>query len=1787
MKKALSLLLALTMIIGLFPATLAVDEAPVAEPETAPVTGSVADSETTAPPETVFANSVPAPEYTFTEGKAAAWWPSEEAYLSDGDFVEFETFAAAIDHVNLVDTAAGKAGGGYVLLLDDVTEHPVTTVGIYKPDFGFVLDMNGYTISDDPQDTVPIFNVFGTNYKYKDISSTHTPAQQIFKIKNGTISLPVTSGIRKFAIRMRNGFLQLENMNIFSGSSCIDIYGAATEDAAKGLVNSVSNCRLESEWYVLYMRNTTTKPNGTKHAVHYRLENSTLVSNGGVSAAAIGDETKEYLTVTCGSNVHLYSPKTAAMSNVKLGEDGIPLTDAAKHTGACPLCGETHATTLYQQRTHSAVYTHPTSGAVTYIYDMWEISSLVNNGSGGTVKLLEDIYVTGVAGKTVNGVKDYLVVVSHGFTLDLNGYELATDRNILNVFTSGYAASPSKTMVIKNGRLIAGRGFVGSSETWNYAVRCYDGYLQMENVTVFSKQGSLAIESPAVETGTLKNSLTNCTIISEGWYGVLFNGKAAVDQTDVKVHVHNCTIVTAKDGQKYEALGSRQWPGTFVVTGNNKFYTKGSSQYYKSIPYIEQRAVTGGTTEGQSFVFEDPVEGKTYSDLKLFETKEGTNEVLYRAADKKVSTLYSLTDAVSKVNKNGGGTITLLRDVTFSKSLSIKAGCTLDLNQKTLTSTGVYNAIHVFAQTVPTLPKRTDSKYSGEDGDELFAKDMENYKTTLIKNTRSNMQAREDYLAQDNKVFVIKNGTFLNERAAGGCLVRIDQGFLQAEDLKGHVANGMCFALNSVDYEDENPGLKNTITNCLLISDNYHPLVFNGSKNTATNGDAKAFAEIFAGQEDFTEEIINAFGSDPQTECHATVTDSTLVSATNYIFGSKYGATGNAVTILGDCAFYCGPKVSWLTDATDVSQPTMIFKAALDVQGDDSRVTGEFPMGEQTLTYPNLLRYTTEALAEGIDLSDPWATKLEDEASKKKAADLAKLQQAIEETAYAYVDKKENVEYSGDQLTSYHNSNNDGVFAYSSFMSPEEIAPDNTFYTVCGQYVYSIYANAIKEYELLGGNRNAQITKMLMPQSAESPILLDKFDAADYATPEDADAAKKEWVKNWYDNFDQLKPGDVILLMQYAGNYSADPISSAGHAIIYVGNDTALQNGSGIIPNVKENMFNPDKPYGIWNLYQPSNTRPGGNTVLGATHTLAIMRPLNDPFILNAYAEGGLENVLSDAALARLEHSRMEVTLTAAQENGALMGMYSSLEAGKTYKLNLSITNNSGKDWTAAPVPVINLNGTALEAESSTVEGTTKTYTYAFQIPASAKLGDRFVIDGDVSGLPVRTLIFTVGGNKVSAEKLPAAAGTLETDISAGKGAFVNAFYKEVLGMELALPESIEALQKELFTAATFRKTNDCLVLNENAIFEMVLPDHVVGGKIVLHDPAYVTHSLGADRVTTFHEESYEPGDIFIGIKQNWVYGSAENGAPSKKADDPATTQVAYIYLGNDQVAYASGNGWEIGDFGLVDALNKQGSRTTTEGGGYDTLWLVVLRPSLKNSAATVGDTSYGSVEKALEAAGESASADNNVTVTLSSTALGGTLTVPENVTLDLNGQTLEIGAMGVVGGHITDSKGGEGLLKVPQNMVQFADDNSQIPIWDAGKGGYRLVDVKHRQGSSDSWTEGGSFTYTFRFDLANTKWNDLFLANQAETVSGWAITAGVDVLVNGVFYNDYVISDATCTGTETYIHKIINNSSGGYRFTLKGAENAGSVTIRSWVEIGGVKHISSEKTYTNPSTAN
>jgi len=241
----------------------------------------------------------------------------------------------------------------------------------------------------------------------------------------------------------------------------------------------------------------------------------------------------------------------------------------------------------------------------------------------------------------------------------------------------------------------------------------------------------------------------------------------------------------------------------------------------------------------------------------------------------------------------------------------------------------------------------------------------------------------------------------------------------------------------------------------------------------------------------------------------------------------------------------------------------------------------------------------------------------------------------------------------------------------------------------------------------------------------------------------------------------------------------------------------------------------------------------------------------------------------------------------------------------------------------------------------------------------------------------------------------------------------------------------------------------------------------------------------------------------------------------------------------------------------------------------------ITVTDVVKKPAALIGDQEYDTIGEAIEAAN---AAKVETVVTLNDDVKNpiAVLDLGPKATLDLNGHTLQVSSIGAVEGFIVDSTG-SGLLKYEGGNNFLVENNPQIPIWDEAEGGYRLAGVSHRQGN-DKWTEGeSSFTYTFRFDLDKQDWNDLLLSNQKTTANGLAITAGVDVYVNGeeLIENGIEINDEDCTEEETYIHRIIENARGGYRFKLINAKNEDKVVIRSWIRIGGVKHVSGARIYT------
>jgi len=737
---------------------------------------------------------------------------------------------------------------------------------------------------------------------------------------------------------------------------------------------------------------------------------------------------------------------------------------------------------------------------------------------------------------------------------------------------------------------------------------------------------------------------------------------------------------------------------------------------------------------------------------------------------------------------------------------------------------------------------------------------------------------------------VVKNGSIYQNRESFN--IRLVKGYVEMANVAAYSLKGVNVAIYSDDNEKTN-----TITGCTFVSEGWFSIVYRPEPTSSIK----------------------------QKGVNTVLEGCTVVSPAEVSFAAYQPE--NKLTVEGENHFFVSGNKHWISDAVSAPSVQMVFRAAIERISDS--VDRDFTVSGVTKTYKNLKYFKTVPLAKGIDLSDPEAFYGED---------LAVLQKAVVETAYAYFNKGSYIVYSADRLSAYAKNDSTQIMAATD-LTPEELAPDNTYYTVCGRVVYNIYANAFDGFALAGAPRNTGTSALLSAQSADSSLIVDKWLASDY--PEDqVDASREAWVRKWYENFDELQPGDILLLKQEGGTYSS---GLAGHIMLYVGQrdgvkgGVVLHNGGSIIQNVRENMFNVEKAgTGTWNLYVPNNTVASGSSdeeVLGQVRELAIMRPLNDPFLLNAYAKGGVAGVLTEAAEARVRSEGLEVTLSAEG-----IGMYASLEAGKTYILNLELANNSGAPYDVTHA--LYLNGEKMKDAAALKLGGCVTIPYTLRIPADAKRGDSFVITGDVNGLPTRTMTFTVGGKKP--ETAVDKDGTLKNPGIAGD--FVNQFYQEIFGIKLELPASMEAVKAAFFTPAKEKY----LVPNKNSAHSgMVLPDHYLGGDVILHDPDYAPSSMFADRVTKFHESSYEVGDIFIGVKENWERIQNEE---TKRFSSRFVgyTDVAYIYLGGDKVAEAAETGYAVRTFAeTVDLLNKQAGRTSRVGGQPDTQWLVVLRPSL------------------------------------------------------------------------------------------------------------------------------------------------------------------------------------------------------------------------------------------------
>lgn len=125
---------------------------------------------------------------------------------------------------------------------------------------------------------------------------------------------------------------------------------------------------------------------------------------------------------------------------------------------------------------------------------------------------------------------------------------------------------------------------------------------------------------------------------------------------------------------------------------------------------------------------------------------------------------------------------------------------------------------------------------------------------------------------------------------------------------------------------------------------------------------------------------------------------------------------------------------------------------------------------------------------------------------------------------------------------------------------------------------------------------------------------------------------------------------------------------------------------------------------------------------------------------------------------------------------------------------------------------------------------------------------------------------------------------------------------------------------------------------------------------------------------------------------------------------------------------------------------------------------------------AQVNGQNYKSLESALEAA-------EGATVKLLGGVEESQLTIPAGVKLDLNGFVLKADAL-VSYGQILDSTDGVGAVQC--GRLQLAQDNGQLPLYDAQKGGYRFFSYRLQNYGTKQKADQVIFGFRLAFDNAD-----------------------------------------------------------------------------------------------------
>ena len=421
------------------------------------------------------------------------------------------------------------------------------------------------------------------------------------------------------------------------------------------------------------------------------------------------------------------------------------------------------------------------------------------------------------------------------------------------------------------------------------------------------------------------------------------------------------------------------------------------------------------------------------------------------------------------------------------------------------------------------------------------------------------------------------------------------------------------------------------------------------------------------------------------------------------------------------------------------------------------------------------------------------------------AATLEERQQAVVAAALAYYDKGHSVQYEGTNLCDNIDRVDYGKSRSTYHSSPETATPDETMYTVCSDFAYQVYYEALG-YKLLG-NEGRCWTGSLGRYPKNDPIVVWYYDGAE----------GKNRAEELQKMFQLAQPGDIITVFA----------KTSGHTMIWAGDLTGdgvadiIHSGGAHMKNSLDKRtdtreYNPANEATHDPRYEKKVLKDGNGGSIHITGDAAN-------YIPGAYKKKTWRrwtllrpaNAMTDSdpipakTLYRMSHPRLAIDRTLSKTR------FGSAYTGETVTMTLKLSNASKVNYTVpvtekspagaklkTPFSGANVSGETQTLNVELAAGETKTFVCEYEI--TALLGEKVVFEGgSVGDIPSNSIPITVGGAKLNADdtaKLAkVAAGEYESVLRENKAdnaTMADVVYQKILGLNVRIPDFVTITSK-------------------------------------------------------------------------------------------------------------------------------------------------------------------------------------------------------------------------------------------------------------------------------------------------------------------------------------------------------------------------------------------------------